>query len=288
MIEKIGHIKNPLSVIAMFAGIAEVSGAVVLPFLNPEVQGTYVWFLMGFPLVLIQLFFATLWLDHSVLYAPSDFRNDSSFLGVLRRDPLAPTVSAEVVETPTMEAAEKPEPQASAGEPKTWPDELDAIRSRDTEMPPKQEAPTATVDEQTLSFISSGRYIKAVANKLKEKLSAPYSLSQSPTTMPGLHFDVVLTKPDWNYVGKVAVVTESNWEEFLVDAQHWLNKVSLFRDSLETKDALKLQGLFGLVYSPDSISEESLRQLHIHLNGIQLQYPFGSYIQLFNVADLQA
>lgn len=56
MIEKIGHIKNPLTVIAMFAGIAEVSGTIVLPFVTPATQGTYVWFLMIFPCLLVTLF----------------------------------------------------------------------------------------------------------------------------------------------------------------------------------------------------------------------------------------
>ncbi len=38
MVEKIGHIKNPLTVIAIFAALAEVSGTVVLPFLDKETQ----------------------------------------------------------------------------------------------------------------------------------------------------------------------------------------------------------------------------------------------------------
>lgn len=80
MIEKIGTIKNPLTIIAMFAGIAEISGAVVLPFICQQNQGLYIWFLMLFPLLLILLFFATLNFNHKVLYAPSDFRNDDSFL----------------------------------------------------------------------------------------------------------------------------------------------------------------------------------------------------------------
>ena len=80
MLEKIGHIKNPLTVIAMFAGIAELSGTVVLPFLEKPIQDVYVWFLMGFPVLMIYLFYKTLWRDHTVLYAPSDFQKDESFM----------------------------------------------------------------------------------------------------------------------------------------------------------------------------------------------------------------
>lgn len=80
MLEKIGHIKNPLTVIAMFAGIAEVSGTIVLPMLSEQVQCLYVWFLMLFPCLLVALFFFTLWVKHTVLYAPSDFQDDKSFM----------------------------------------------------------------------------------------------------------------------------------------------------------------------------------------------------------------
>jgi ABC-type amino acid transport system permease subunit len=57
MVENIGHIKNPLTVIAIFAALAEVSGTVVLPFLSDRTQEIYVWFLMGFPILLVCIFF---------------------------------------------------------------------------------------------------------------------------------------------------------------------------------------------------------------------------------------
>lgn len=86
MIEKVGHVKNPLTIIAIFAGLAEVCGTLVLPLLEPEVQKTFVYFLMGFPSLLIISFFTILWFKHDVLYAPSDFRSDESF-NIYRRSP---------------------------------------------------------------------------------------------------------------------------------------------------------------------------------------------------------
>lgn len=83
MTEKITHIKNPLTVIAIFAGLAEVSGTAILPLIAPEIQKTYAWFLMAFPIILVTLFFITLWVKHHVLYAPTDFRSDESFTGLL-------------------------------------------------------------------------------------------------------------------------------------------------------------------------------------------------------------
>ena len=79
-----GHIKNPLTVVAIFAGIAEVSGTIVLPFILPANQVTFMWFLMVFPTLLVAIFFLTLNFNHAVLYAPSDFRDDQAFLDALK------------------------------------------------------------------------------------------------------------------------------------------------------------------------------------------------------------
>lgn len=85
MIEKVGTIKNPLTIIAIFAAIAEISGTIVLPFINAEHQGLYIWFLMIFPLVLVVTFFLTLNFNHKVLYAPSDYKNEDNFLRSLQK-----------------------------------------------------------------------------------------------------------------------------------------------------------------------------------------------------------
>lgn len=80
MIEKIGTIKNPLTIIAIFAGIVEISGTLILPFIEKENQEAYIWFLMVFPFVLVVVFFLTLNFNHKVLYAPSDYKNEDNFL----------------------------------------------------------------------------------------------------------------------------------------------------------------------------------------------------------------
>ncbi|MBO2613096.1 hypothetical protein [Shewanella algae] len=75
-----GIVKNPLSVIAIFAGVAEISGTGILPFIDAGNQELYIWFLMLFPFTLVLLFFATLNWNHRALYAPSDYKSDESFL----------------------------------------------------------------------------------------------------------------------------------------------------------------------------------------------------------------
>ncbi len=82
MSEHIGHIKNPLTVISRFAAIAEISGTAVLPFIAPENQATYIWFLMTFPVLLVGAFFLTLNFNHKTLYAPSDYKNQNHFLNL--------------------------------------------------------------------------------------------------------------------------------------------------------------------------------------------------------------
>lgn len=49
-------INNPMTVIAIFAGLSEASAAISLPFLNNEDRAVYVWFLISFPFYLLFLF----------------------------------------------------------------------------------------------------------------------------------------------------------------------------------------------------------------------------------------
>jgi hypothetical protein len=80
LVDKIGHIKNALTVIAMFAAIAEISGTTVLPFIEAENQSIYIWFLIFFPIFLVGTFFLTLNFNHRVLYAPSDYKDEKNFV----------------------------------------------------------------------------------------------------------------------------------------------------------------------------------------------------------------
>lgn len=54
----ISLVKNPLTIIAMFAGLAEVSGTAILPWISEPNQKIYIFFLMFFPTFLVSLFFS--------------------------------------------------------------------------------------------------------------------------------------------------------------------------------------------------------------------------------------
>ena len=77
--------RNLLTIIAIFAAIAEISGTVVLPFIGDiENQRIYLWFLIIFPSLLFFLFFLTLNFNHKVLYAPSDFQKENDSIHTLK------------------------------------------------------------------------------------------------------------------------------------------------------------------------------------------------------------
>ena len=79
------HIRNPLTVIAIFAGITEAGGTFVLPFLKDSYnQLIYIYFLVGFPTYLVTIFFGVLIFKHVNLYAPSDYRNENLFAQAAR------------------------------------------------------------------------------------------------------------------------------------------------------------------------------------------------------------
>ena len=74
------RVSNPLTIIAIFAGLAETLAAVALVNLPPEIQKVFVYFVMAFPSGIVLLFFYTLYFKNIVLYAPSDYDNQSHYL----------------------------------------------------------------------------------------------------------------------------------------------------------------------------------------------------------------
>lgn len=93
MLQRFRKVDNPLTIIAIFAGITEVAAAVALRFLHQDMQNVFVWFLIGFPFVLIIAFFLTLNFNARVLYAPGDYRDDKAFLEALRLSGDTPQLS---------------------------------------------------------------------------------------------------------------------------------------------------------------------------------------------------
>ena len=75
-------VSNPLTIIAIFSGLAELLATVALTQLPLEVQKIFVYFVMVFPLVIVLLFFFVLYFKNGVLYAPSDYDDPDHYLVV--------------------------------------------------------------------------------------------------------------------------------------------------------------------------------------------------------------
>lgn len=159
MVEKIGHIKNPLTVIAIFAAIAEISGTTVLPFIESENQGIYVWFLMLFPIFLVGIFFLTLNFNHKVLYAPSDYKNEDNFLKSFGK------ATTEEKEEKLREEVEEAEDSSSTEE--------NAFESSGDDSESQEASSTHASSKHSTSFVmNSERHASLMANvSLAEKLS---------------------------------------------------------------------------------------------------------------------
>ena len=83
MLEKTKHINNPLTIIAIFAALAEISGTVALGLVDVTLQAQFLWFVMFFPVLLVLCFFITLNVNSKVLYSPSDFSDESNFMDLM-------------------------------------------------------------------------------------------------------------------------------------------------------------------------------------------------------------
>ena len=73
-------IKNPLTVIAIFAGISEVAMTITLAQLPESNQNIFIWFVMLFPILLVSMFFFVLYKKPAVLFSPSDYKKDETYL----------------------------------------------------------------------------------------------------------------------------------------------------------------------------------------------------------------
>ncbi|MCB9833047.1 MAG: hypothetical protein H6807_11300 [Planctomycetes bacterium] len=110
-------VRNPLTIIGAFAALAEIFGTIVLPKISEHNQSTYMWFLIVFPSALVLLFFVTLNFNHRVLYAPSDFRDESNFFRRMHPYPFAEKVRE--LESEIGEPVRQEEPRTGEPSPGT-------------------------------------------------------------------------------------------------------------------------------------------------------------------------
>ncbi|MDD4993746.1 MAG: hypothetical protein PHR83_16110 [Paludibacter sp.] len=83
MTENIKKINNPLTIIAIFAALAEVNATVSLGLIPENLQAIFIWFVLAFPTLLVICFFITLNFNARVMYAPSDYKDEKNFLDTI-------------------------------------------------------------------------------------------------------------------------------------------------------------------------------------------------------------
>lgn len=88
--QKFKKISNPLTIIGIFAGLSEISMTTALSLIDKSLQSTFIWFIIGFPFLLVVLFFLTLNFNAKILYAPSDFKDEKLFLETMKSIKIEP------------------------------------------------------------------------------------------------------------------------------------------------------------------------------------------------------
>lgn len=83
MTDKIKRINNPLTIIAIFAALAEINATVAISLIDKNLHSIFIWFVIGFPTLLVILFFVTLNYNTKVMYSPSDYTDDKNFIDSL-------------------------------------------------------------------------------------------------------------------------------------------------------------------------------------------------------------
>ncbi|AZF38405.1 Phage protein [Pseudomonas sp. R4-39-08] len=289
MIEKVGHIKNPLTVIAVFAAIAEVSGAVVLPMVKESVQETYVWFLMGFPCFLVFLFFMTLWWRHHVLYAPSDFKEDESFMTAHFRGgkqlsyielPVDSTATADLCSAMCRKSEMTNELRCDVkvGDEKV---EADVIASE--EMTPVEPHPDEiaiypkmdeTLDSKMVRILAKQRVVRQLAHSLNGEFKEKVVSKQ----LPNITFDAVIETPSRiSVVGFVEF--KENRSDFINEIELSLTQANIFWNTLGEIDKARFVYHLAMMCGPNDspIKNQSVLEL---VKG-RLKLPFKTEVSLY-------
>ncbi|MFS2039834.1 hypothetical protein [Agrobacterium tumefaciens] len=266
MIEKIGHIKNPLTVIAAFAGFAEVSGTVVLPFLEKDIQYTYVWFLMLFPTALVGVFFATLALNHVVLYAPSDYTDPNSFERLFKQS--KPSVRLEKIEDEVREA-ESEEVQGEGDVPGSLEVTSPGIVANQLDAASLVNSPALLAEELLIARLSKERGLSLAR-------------SVSPAKFPSISFDGVAITRDALVIVETKFYRKSG--PSLATAKREMSKVGAFLDSLgDQPRSTTMVWAIALDYPTDDVRVHRIRRT---LNRAAMDFSFNVEVVFYEFAQL--
>ena len=107
------HVRNPLTVVGIFAAVSEAFACVALPKLAGFSGAVFAIFASVFPFFLVSIFFYVLWKRPIVFYAPSDFREDKAFTDLFK--PVGPQERQNELIEEASEAEVSEDEEATAG-----------------------------------------------------------------------------------------------------------------------------------------------------------------------------
>jgi len=272
LIDKVGHIKNPLTVIAIFAALAEVSGTVVLPLLEKDTQHTYVWFLMVFPVFLVASFFYVLYKKHHVMYAPTDFKDDKTFKELFENS--SGSAKVEKINSETEDVSS--EPVGSA--------EWNASPATET---PSQDAISAA-DTLRRTFQGNGLLAEELAiAKLSKTIGLKFDRNLAVKGLsPRLVFDAVATTDDRAVVVEVRFTRQGLMPEAL--RKEYFERVMRFAETLPEERRKDIEFVF--VLATDTDDEDKLQRMNRALERVRTtaqEYPFKTSVHFYQMKDLE-
>ena len=308
MVEKIGHVKNPLTVIAIFAGIAEISGTIVLPLISPSVQSIYVWFLMLFPSILVILFFATLNYNPTALYSPSDYRDENNFVNSVRRatpEEVSKKLRQEVKEVEAEINKVEPDEGFEKEPNPEIPSKQDAPADEPLKEPESENSGSGTTRQHEVKYsvydhepVSSTNHTRVLSDlalaetlaigKLTNTLNIPFERNLS-ITVPGkrknVTFDGFAVVDDTVHLAEVKYFARSNIDisrfySSMVDAAYLGESLSIYK-----KQRLVLHIFIVAEVSPAQKSKKSVELLEFAKTiGLAIEIHVSPLNELANAA----
>lgn len=264
MVEKIGHIKNPLTVIAMFAAIAEISGTTVLPFIESDNQSIYIWFLMIFPMFLVGIFFITLNFNHKVLYAPSDYKNEDNFLKSIGK------ATAQEKEEKLREEVEETEEQTDLSKTDAQKKEQLGSQTHNT---------TRQRNSELMANVTLAE--KLAINKLSKELGTEFRTDvrfETPSNRK-IIFDGFAIQNDKLHVAEVKLFRSEHFSPAILD--RLLLEIELMRSKLDDKDIVLH---FIAVIDNLEVRKERVQE---RLSRYMERYNINVKLQVVTLEDLQ-
>ena len=257
MIEKIGHVNNPLTIIAIFAGLAEVSGTTILPLLKENIQSTYIWFLMIFPSALVAMFFLVLFFRREILYAPSDFRDDASFIGLFQPSQKS---RLDIINDDVKEEGIKKEE-------KTEPDQSAQTQSRQIN------------DIRAISLYTEELILK----ELSKELNVHFERNVSPKYNHNLNFDAIGTTSDRMFVVEIKYSQHGIFRSVRMPSV--FTQINAFYSTLNKEMKQKFTFIFAVAV--DDVKKESMihsieKEICIQANN----FPFMTIAKVYNFKEL--